>query len=56
MGDKRKKTLVEYDALMEDVDDRGNNNKRIIPMEVDNVQGQNSENVASLTNWALGFQ
>lgn len=56
VGEKRSKTTVEYDAHMEDMDERGNNKKRIIPMEVDNVYGQDSENVGSLTSWALGFQ
>lgn len=51
VGEKRSKCVENYDdEYTAEVDDRGNQKKRIVPMEVDPVQPQYSENVASPTS------
>lgn len=55
-GGKRSKGGDSFDENMEDVDDRGNFKKRVVPMKVDNHRSHDVEKVASPTTWALGSQ
>lgn len=54
--EKRPQKDLPFDEIMEDVEERGNFKKRVVPMDTETVQDVSPEEVAGPTKWALGCQ